>query len=369
MSNAADLYALSLEQVAKSILAVGEKSTVIAVGDMGSGKTSGLGSHLRAARPNNTYIHFDCTNKDIQDLSVPKFMEKLGSMVSDYVSFVPNEELGVHLGKPVTINFDEFLKAPKPVQKAVRRVMLERVVNGIALPEGSIVFGTSNLSGEGLGDSLEAHQRNAVIFVRMRKPNAEEFISFGINNGFNATTLGWARENPHAFQSFTDVKNPRDNEVIFHPADKARTAFVTGRSLEKASDVLHAREAGDIDDTTTMAMLIGCIGPVAAQDMMAFTKLSDKLPKRDEILKSPNTAPVPENVAALCMVVFRALSSMDREFIDPWMTYMERLSMDAQGLFVNGVRAERYAHQHIVMTNKKFSAWCQANNVLFTADQ
>lgn len=369
MSTASNLYALSLDQCAELITAIGPERTVVVQGDMGSGKTSGLRKLLSERHPNHIYVEFDCTNKDIQDLSVPKFMERVGDMISDYVEFVPNAELGAHLGKPVIINFDEFLKAPEPVKKGVRRVMLERMVNGITLPEGSIVYGTSNLGSEGVGDSLQAHQRNAIIVVRMRKATNLEFIEWGINNNIHTSVLAFAKDNPQLFQSFEEVKNPDENPDIYHPMDKSRLAFVTGRSLETSSHILHKR--GVLDDHTIMASLIGAIGPNAAQNLMAVEALSAELPSRQSIIDDPRTAKVPTNVAAVCMVVFRALSTMDREFIDPWMQYFDRLSSEAQSMFVNGVRSKTYTptKKAIVATNARFTKWCGDNGFLFTADK
>ena len=90
-------------------------------------------------------------NKDIQDLSGPKFMKAAEDAISDYIQFVPNAELGAHLGKPITLNFDELFKAPEPVKKGVRRIMLERKVGNIGLPDGSLVYGTSNLGARRFG--------------------------------------------------------------------------------------------------------------------------------------------------------------------------------------------------------------------------
>jgi len=36
------------------------------------------------------------------------------------------------------------------------------------------------------------------------------------------------------------------------------------------------------------------------------------------------------------MVVYRALGAMNRDWVDNWVTYMERLDKEAQGLFANG---------------------------------
>jgi hypothetical protein len=80
-------------------------------------------------------------------------------------------------------------------------------------------------------------------------------------------------------------------------------------------------------------------------------------------------ATLPDSAAAVCMVVYRALSTMTADFVDSWMDYMGRLDAEAQGLFANGVRAEKYSKRGLVMTNKKFTAWAMANNYMFTADK
>ena len=365
MSQATNLYALSITQCAELIGKIGHKRTIIVEGDMGSGKTSGLRHMLKAAFPTHTYVEFDCTNKDIQDLSAPQFMKRVGDQISDYVEFVPNAELGAHLGTPVIINFDEFLKSPEPVKKGVRRVMLERMVNGIKLPEGSIIYGTSNLGSEGVGDSLAPHQRNAIIVVRMAKSESTRWIEWGINNNLDASVLGWARETPQLFQSFEDVPNPDDNPYIYHPRSQ-RKAFVTLRSLETASDLVKLRDV--LDDHTITAGLIGAIGERGAMDLMAFTHLADDLPSLESIKRDPLNAKVPAGAAAVCMIVYRTLSIIEREWIDAWMTYLDRLPAEAAGMFANGVRAKGYSKQGMMMTHAAFTAWARKNSHLFATD-
>lgn len=365
MTQATNLYALSLEQAADLIATIGHKRTVIVQGDMGSAKTSGLRKKLIARHPNHIYVECDCTNKDVQDFSVPKFMQRVGDMISDYVEFVPNAELGAHLGKPVIINFDEFLKSVEPVKRGVRRIMLERMVNGIKLPEGSIVYGTSNLGSEGVGDSLAPHQRNAIIMVRMAKPDSTRWIEWGINNGIDPSVLGWARENPQLFQSFEDVPNPDDNPYIYHPRAQ-RAAFVTQRSLETASDLVKLRDV--LDDHTITAGLIGAIGDRGAMDLMAFVQQIHDLPSLESIKRDPLNAKVPNGAAAVCMIVYRTLSIIERDWVDNWMIYLNRLPAEAAGMFANGVRAKGYGKQGMLMTHAAFTAFARANGHLFAAD-
>jgi hypothetical protein len=67
-----------------------------------------------------------------------------------------------------------------------------------------------------------------------------------------------------------------------------------------------------------------------------------------------------------CIEHWQLLSA---QWVDPWLTYMNRLSKEAQGLFVNGVRAPQYSRRDYVVQNKKFQDWCMANNYMFSADK
>ena len=69
------------------------------------------------------------------------------------------------------------------------------------------------------------------------------------------------------------------------------------------------------------------------------------------------------------MVVYRTLSSIERDWVDAWIDYMVRLDAEAQGLFANGVRSAKYAKQPIVMQNAKFNTWAMDNGYMFQADK
>ena len=157
---------------------------------------------------------------------------------------------------------------------------------------------------------LPPHARNRITVVQVRKTDHMAWIEWGINNGVDHTLLGWVKDNPHLFASFEDVKDPEDNPYI-----------------------------------------------------------SNQLPSRESIKKDPMNAKVPDSASAVCMVVYRSLASMDKDYLDPWMDYMARLDKEAQGMFANGVRSPKYAHQSMVMGNKKFTQWAMDNNYMFAADK
>lgn len=362
MSNQATaMYALSLDQIEKSLIAGGSRRTILVQGHMGTGKSSLLRT-LSKALPKHTACYFDCTTKDLGDITIPQLstMDDQG-----FVRYLTNEELGMHLNKPIILMIDEFGKANPAVKNALLRTMLERKMGSYTMHPESIVFATTNLGAEGVGDILPPHARNRMTVITARKPTNMEWIEWGINNGIDHSLLGWCKDNPQLFYGFEDIRDPEQNPYIFHPK-AARTAFVTPRSLEAASDWLKVRDM--LDDQTITANLMGTIGERAAMDLMAFVKLSDQLPSLQSIKDNPMQARVPDSDAAVCMVIYRSLATIERDWVDAWMDYMGRLDKEAQGLFANGVRNPKYSKQSVVMTNRKFTSWAISNNYLFAAD-
>tara|TARA_R100000935_G_scaffold57809_1_gene92761 strand:+ start:1825 stop:2934 length:1110 start_codon:yes stop_codon:yes gene_type:complete len=368
MNQAQKMYALSADQIATAIesqlhLPEDDKNTLIVEGDTGCGKSSIL-DMLAKRLPKHKAIYFDCTTKaDAGDLMMPKFKDLDGN---DYVTFATNEELGVHLkNQPLIIMIDEAGKN-KSLQNPMNRLFQERMIGMNKLHPDTLVFATTNLGAEGLGDMFMPHTCNRVTFVRMRKPTNMEWIRWGINSGINHTMLGWTKDNPHLFYSFDDVPDPADNPYIYHPKE-FRRSFCTPRSLHKASNWLN--QMAHLDDQTLVAALMGTIGDRGAMDLMAYVKLANQLPSRDSIKNDPTNAVVPSSAAAVCMVVYRTLATMEPDYIDAWMDYMPRLDAEAQGMFANGVRTPKYAKQSVVMTNKKFTKWAMDNNYMFAADK
>lgn len=210
MTSATSLYALSLDQIEAAIIAGGDKRTMLVQGHMGTGKSSLLKA-LAKRLPTHTPCYFDCTTKDLGDITIPQLQT-----IDDhgFVRYVTNEELGLHLGKPIILMIDEYGKANPAVKNAMLRLMLEREMGSYKVQ--GIIFATTNLGAEGVGDILPPHARNRITVVTSRKPTHMEWIEWGINHGVDHTLLGACKDFPQWFQSFEDVKDPEQNPYIFH---------------------------------------------------------------------------------------------------------------------------------------------------------
>lgn len=355
-----DLYkAISLNQCADLISAVGDTTTVLAQGEMGIGKSSML-KMLQAKHPDHLVCYGDMTTKDVGDFLIPKIRSLNGVEVT---SFIPNEEFGFHLNKPIILMLDEIGKAPKAVMNACLRLMLERKLGTYELPKGSIVFATTNLAQEGIGDMLPPHARNRMSVVKVRKPSAEEWIEWALDNDIAPEVLLTVKQFPQMLASFEDFNDPKDNEYVYDPRTP-RPAFTTPRSLNRASDIIKGSK--HLGHDIMAHALKGTIGNRATYDMLTIVQLNDELPTWEDVIQNPEKTKVPKSPSAVCMLVYSAIQRVEKDTLSPFMKYLGRLTKEQQGLFATTIL--RTNKKATVGTNTEFIKWATANNYLFAKE-
>jgi len=311
----------------QSIRALGNEITFLVEGHIGSSKSS-LIHDLAAALPEHVPVYIDMAAiADSGDFQLPAVNHDTRTS-----EFYPNTSLGLHTGKPMILMFDELGKsASQSVINAVLPALNERRWGNRDFHPDTIVFATTNLGTENVGDVMKPHVRNRITRVKMAKPTAKEYIMYGASHNLHPVLAGWIDRNPHCFASFEDVENPDDNPYIYHPAVQ-RPAFVTHRSMTRASLIMHKREF--MTDEALTHALMGTVGAPAALDIMTFVRLADQLPTRQEIISNPDAAQVPDNPSAMILLSCQAVNWVDRDTLDAWMTYMDRFSFnEAKAIF------------------------------------
>jgi len=359
---------VTLTQFANAIATVGDQVTIIGQGEPGIGKSAML-KVLAKRFPEYATAYIDCTLLDLGDFALPYTVEENGIRVT---RFAPNARFQLQSDKPVIVMLDEIGKAMKAVKNVLLTLMNEYRIGDMTLPKGSIVFGTTNLSTDGVGDSLEAHARNRVCFTTVRKPHAgfnvdgsldpDSWGAWAIENDIEPIVLAWVKQNPHCLESYTDPAQI-ENGLIYQPT-KPQSAFVTPRSLEKASHIVKQRHT--LGDLVTQSLLAGTVGDKAAAEMQAFFTVVDKLPTWESIVADPKGAKVPgaTDVIAKCMVVFSALTRVDDKSIDAWIDYAERLDLEWQAMFAKSAMKSS-TKQSILTRNTKFKQWAIKNQWAF----
>jgi len=342
---------LSSAQVINLIKSVGAKRTVLVEGEAGSGKTA---MHYALAKlPEFKHYYtpkpIDCTQLSDGSVWMPDIDRSRGVSRE-----LPNERFGVddenHAGvegaRPALICLDEIGKTRQFIKDVLAPIVYERRVGNYGFAPGSIVWGATNLTDEGLGDHMQPHLRNRLIIVQMRKPTKDEWVqNFAIPAGVNETVIAACEMYPMAFDSFLDYRAggkhagksmARDNPYISDPANAGQGQVVTGRSLHTASDIVDAR-AG-MDDATLQHALAGAVGAAFAANIMSMVRFGDQLPSYDRVIADPAGAPLPSNPTAQIVQVFQFIKQVqDREQAEAVSEYTQRMKGEMKSLFVNCV--------------------------------
>ena len=354
--------AVTIEQAASIIPVIsatheGEDShvTPILLSEPGVGKTSTLKLIEKQLGDGYDYIYVDCPSKDYMDIAgtIPNHETKA---LEQYIGSL----FKMDSGKPKVIMLDEVFKVPKLMGVLFTRLMLERSVGDRALPIGSIVYGTSNNGSDGVGDNMQAHQANRVCLLPMQKPDWRQWCKWAAENGVSSTLRAFVAMNPRILASYRDGGQD-NNEFIFNPAKPAQCAsFASPRSLFKSNRIVMNRDT--IGSGAAEVALAGTIGLPAAKALSVFIDMEKQLIPVKDIVANPAGVPMPEDVAALCMIMFNATDEIQtQDELSSFMTFVKRMNQsELQSIFFTMLMGNKRTVK-LASNNDDIKAWTKDN--------
>lgn len=368
---------LSFTQVLNLIAAVGDKRTVIVEGENGIGKTALF--HALKGMPkfaNHIAVDpIDCTQLSDGSVWMPDLDRENGvsrELPNERFGVSKHNQLGLNNARPILCFLDEIAKAPQFIKNVLAPIIYERRVGNYHMPEGSVVFCATNLSTEGLGDSIQAHLRNRLIFVKMRKPTAQEWVQWAVDKRVNPNVIAFVNNYDTVMDSFLDYEVggkhegkdlAKDNGMIFNPRS-VTPHYASPRSLAAAGDVLDAGD-GVLDDDTLEAALVGTIGAVAAENLASFVRFGRDICSFDRVIADPEKAPLSDNPSAQLIQVFQFVSRCeDRVQADAVVKYVWRMRAEMQSIFCNTIaNSQRVA---LFATLTEFGRMLQEHKIFFS---
>jgi hypothetical protein len=183
------------------------------------------------------------------------------------------------------------------------------------------------------------------VFVKMRKPTAEEWLKWAADAGVNEKIQAAVKLEPRLMESFLDYEKGgtyegkdmfKENGMVFNPRS-TQPAYASPRSLVAAGDVLDTGD-GVLDDKIVREALVGTVGLTAAESIMAMVTFGRKLCPLERVLSNPETAPLTDNPTAQLVQVFQFINRInDRDSADKVVRYVHRMNAEMQSVFVNQV--------------------------------
>ena len=361
----------TLEDAITCIVASHGKVTFHLKGEPGIGKTY-IGSEI-AKQLNMPFVYMDVPSTDISDVGIP-----IPNHETKTVALYPSEHWGLHLGVPVCILLDEYSKGAPALQAILHPLLTNpRRIGAIKLHPDSVVMTTGNLTTDGVGDLMKGHTVNRVVPLTIGKPTADEWIkNYAVHNNIHPVVMAWVKRETQVMQSYRDLSDGDTNPYIYNPKTHNGTglSYVSPRSLETASHIVWDYKDNKITERQLMACLEGALGREGAQQLATFISLETQIPSPDDIRNNPETAIVPGDPAAVCLVMLSAVQWVKtRDDVSAWFKYITRkdpvsdrpmFANETQALFVLNAR-EKEDLKEVMESTSEFGKWAVGVKHLF----
>ena len=286
-------------------VAVAARVPVVLWGPPGSGKTSAVQALAAAAGLPCEVV--------IAAIREPSDFAGLPVVVDDGVVFAPPSWARrlVAAGRGILF-LDELSTAPPAVQAALLRVVLERVVGDLALPDGVVVVAAANPP-EVAADGWDLAAPLANRFCHLEWGLDAPTFALGMAGGFPAPTVvdlpvGWERQVVRAKALVGTFATLRPALLSVPPtdADAAGRAWPSPRSWELAARLYAAASAAGAGEGVRSLLVRGTVGDGAGVEFLAWAAELD-LPDPEAVLADPASFVLPERgdraYAALSSIV------------------------------------------------------------------
>lgn len=289
-------------------LAVGARVPTLVWGPPGTGKTSAIRELASSAGlPCETVIASIREPSDFAGLPV---VERSNGSV--HVEMAPPlwARRLAQAGTGVLF-LDEISTAPPAVQAALLRVVLERTVGDLVLPDDVAVVAAANPPEEAAsGWDLSAPLANR--FCHLDWTVDGRSVADGLSGGWPGASVGlpapgWERRIPVARSWVGGFLRVRPTLAVAVPEDvsSAGRAWPSPRSWDMASRLLAACDAAGADELVRSLLVRGSVGTAAGIELLSWLAEAD-LPDPEEVLADPDSFVLPERGDR----AFAALSSV-----------------------------------------------------------
>ena len=273
-------------------LAIAAGVPAVLWGAPGTGKSSAVTAMAEAAGMPCEVV--------IASIREPSDFAGLPIVVGDGVRFAPPRWASdlADAGQGVLF-LDEISTAPPAVQAALLRVVLERVVGDLRLPDPVAIVAAANPPDQA-ADGWDLSAPLANRFCHLDWSVDAQAVAAGLVAGFPVATppalpAGWAEQIPLSAGVVGGFLGLRPSLVSAPPAERsaAGRAWPSPRTWEMVARLLAASDASGASAAVKRALVLGCVGDGAGIELLTWLDELD-LPDPEEALADPDGVVFPE---------------------------------------------------------------------------
>lgn len=257
-----------------------------------------------------------------EDLTgLPRFNEDGRAEFSPFAELFPIEGDEVPAGYDGWLVFlDEFNSAPKTVQAASYKFVLDRMVGQKRLHERVVVALAGNLATDrAITNPLSTAMQSRVIHLEMVTNFDEWLYDVALKENYDSRVIAYLSQYPSKLMDFRPDHNDK--------------TFCCPRTWEFLNRLVNDREVTD----EKIALYAGTITSGTAVDFVQFTKVYKTMISVSEILRDPDNCPIPGDVATRWAVISHMMEKITEKNFEDLATYANRFSMDFRVLFFRSI--------------------------------
>ncbi|MFL2985830.1 MAG: AAA family ATPase [Candidatus Poriferisodalaceae bacterium] len=289
-------------------LAVAARIPVLLWGPPGAGKSSAVESMCQSIDATYEVV--------IASIREPSDFSGLPVVTENGVEFAP-PRWAKRLSDAGTgvLFLDEISTAPPAVQAALLRVVLERVVGDLTLPDDLAIIAAANPPDQAAdGWDLSAPLANRFCHLDWRVDPTT--VATGLVAGFPTPYIpllpsDWQNQIPIAAGQVGGFLSVRRSLVIQPPAERALAgrAWPSPRTWEMLSRLLAAAAAVNASSETRRNLVIGCVGDGVGLEFLTWLQELD-LPDPEAALMDPENVVFPDRGDRLYAAVSAVASAV-----------------------------------------------------------
>lgn len=228
----------------------------------------------------------------------------------------------VDLGKGILF-LDEITTAPPAVQKALLRVVLEKVVGELVLPDSISIVAAANPP-DLASDGYDLTPPMANRFIHLDWPNDPKHWCKGMRHGWQTPSLpllpdDWEKHIDPITTLVTGFIDKLPFMLYQFPSDISAMgrAWPSNRSWDMAIKAMAACQSAQISDEIMYSLVAGCVGEGTAIELSSYLREMN-LPDPETLLANPDSLVLNPNrhdiiQATLMSVVSAVLRDMSVE--------------------------------------------------------
>lgn len=208
---------------------------------------------------------------------------------------------------------DEFNSAPPAVQAAAYKLVLDRAVGQRKLHKNVAIVCAGNKETDGaIVQPMSTALQSRLVHFELQV-DVEEWCDWASSKGIDHRILSYLGYRPEAIYNFS--------------ADHTDKTYACPRTWEFANRIL---QVVDTNQHVCLQMLAGTIGEGVAREFIGFCKIQDQLPTLAQIIASPESTAIPDDISAMWALSGALGSRLDEANSQPIMKYMKRLPIEIQ---------------------------------------